>query len=246
MSSIRALLTIAAVNDLEVHQMDVKTVFLNGVLEEELYMDQPEGFIEKEKEDYVCKLQKGLYGLKQAPRAWSQAFQDFIQKMNFKSSNGDECINYYLSKDKTEVVLLSIYVDDLLLASNNIELLNALKEKLMQGFKMTDIGELDYYKIERDREKRLMYLSQSLYIEQTLSRFPMTECKPVSTPPDVHAILKPEESMDMTVQNQFRGIVGTLMYLMTPTRPDIAMAVGYLRRFVSCNGQAHLQAAKRV
>jgi hypothetical protein len=124
---------------------------------------------------------------------------------------------------------LAIYGDDLLIANNNLSQLSELKEKLKNRFKMTDMGELTYYlgiKVESVRENNQIYLSQSLYIEQALTRFAMSERKPVSTPQDVHTILKAGEEGNSIHQGQYREIVGTLMYLMTSTRPDLAWLQG--------------------
>ena len=182
-SSIRSLLALAAHYDLEVHQMDVKTAFLNGDLEEDIYMVQPEGFVVKGKEAWMCKLNKSLYGLKQASRAWYQKMDQALQNLEFIRLYADPCINVLRTSEL--VIFLSLYVDDLLLVSNSLENLSHLKQQLSKKFEMKDLGEAHFVlgiQIERNRKARTLSICQQQYIKNVVERFNMSESKPVSTP----------------------------------------------------------------
>ena len=139
---LRIILALVAHYDLELHQMDVKTVFQNGNLDEEIYMEQPEGFAKKGKEHLACKLKKSIYGLKQASRQWYLRFNDTITSFGFKKNAVDQCI--YLKVSGSKFIMLVLYVDDILLASNDLGLLHETKEYLSKNFKMVDMGEANY------------------------------------------------------------------------------------------------------
>uniref|UniRef100_H3G6E3 Reverse transcriptase Ty1/copia-type domain-containing protein n=1 Tax=Phytophthora ramorum TaxID=164328 RepID=H3G6E3_PHYRM len=118
-TSIRIVLSLAAKYGLKLHQMDVKTAFLNGVLDEDIYMAQPDGYVDEDHPDHVCKLKRSLYGLKQSPRMWNQTIDDFMLKLGFKKCESDLCI--YLKRDGQDMIFVALYVDDLILASSNDE-----------------------------------------------------------------------------------------------------------------------------
>jgi Reverse transcriptase (RNA-dependent DNA polymerase) len=160
-TSIRLILAIVAGLDLELHQMDVKTTFLNDNLEEEIYMEQPASFVVERQEHKVCKLLRSIYGLKQSSRQWYIWFHQAIISFDFKMIDEDHCVYVKISKNK--FVILSLYVDDILLASNNKEYVQTIKEWLSSNFDMKDMGEASYIlgvKIERDRSKKMLALSQ--------------------------------------------------------------------------------------
>ena len=175
--SFRIIMALVAHYDLELHQMDVKTAFLNGNLEEEVYMDQPEGFSVKEKEDMVCKLKRSIYGLKQASRQWYLKFNDTITSFGFKENIVDRCI--YLKISGSKFIFLVLYVDDVLLATNDLGLMHDTKNFLSNNFEMKDMGEASYVigiEIFRDRSQGLLGLSQKAYINKVLQRFGMQNC----------------------------------------------------------------------
>eukprot|EP00253_Pinus_taeda_P024280 PITA_24280 len=141
-TSIRLLLYVAATFDFEVEQMDVKTIFLPGDLEEEIYMKQPKGFAMKGKKEMVCKLKKSLYGLKQSPRMWYQKFGTFIRALGFTKSKADHCVYFKLIGDR--VIYLVLYVDDTLLVGNDKEIIQDLKNQFSSKFDMKDLGATNY------------------------------------------------------------------------------------------------------
>ncbi|KAG8471605.1 hypothetical protein CXB51_036639 [Gossypium anomalum] len=202
-SSIRVLLGIVAMHDLELEQLDVKTAFLHGELEEEIYMQQPEGFTVSEKEDYVCLLKKSLYGLKQSPRQWYKRFDSFMTSHDFKRSSFDSCVYFKKNNDGSFVYLL-LYVDDMLIAAKDKGEIRKVKAQLSEEFEMKDLGpakKILGMEILRDRKTSKLYLSQKGYIEKLLCRFNMRSAKPVSTPLAAHfrlsSALSPQSDDEM-------------------------------------------------
>jgi hypothetical protein len=181
--SLRIIMALVAHYDLELHQMDVKTTFLNGSLEEDIYMDQPEGFSIKGKEHLACKLKKSIHGLKQASRQWYPKFHNTITSFGFKENTIDRCI--YLKVSGSKFIFLILYVDDILLANSDLGLLHETKRFLSMNFEMKDMGEASYVigiEIFRDRSRRLLGLSQKAYIERVLERFRMDKCSASDAP----------------------------------------------------------------
>ena len=186
-TSIRSVLAIANQLDLDIHQMDVKTAFLNGSLENEIFMRQPEGYVSQEHPNFVCKLNKGIYGLKQATRCWNVAIDDYLKSSGYTQSTADPCIYSKIEvKDgKKCIMIIAVYVDDTLLASNDDQMLRAEKAKLGERFEMDDRGQVHYLlgmSIQRERESKILTISQKSYLENILKQFGMQDCKPVSTP----------------------------------------------------------------
>lgn len=181
--SFRFIMELVANFDLELHQMDVKIAFLNGDLEEVVYMKQPEGFSSNDGEHLVCKLKKSIYGLKQASRQWYLKFHDVISSFGFVENLMDQCIYQKVSGSK--ICFLILYVDDILLASNNKWLLCEIKQFLSKNFDMKNMGEASYVigiKIHRDRFRGILGLSQETYINKVLERFQMKNCSPGIAP----------------------------------------------------------------
>ena len=163
--------------------MDVKTSFLHGDLEDEIYMKQPEGFMVKGKKELVCRLKKSLYGLKQSPRMWYQKFDTYIQGLGFTRSKEDHYVYFKLIGDR--VIYLVLYVDDMLLIGNDKEIIQNLKTQLFSKFDMKDLGAANYIfgmEIKRDQAKRKLCLNQRKYVETILQRFNMQDSKPVKVP----------------------------------------------------------------
>ena len=181
-NSIRLILAIVNSLDLELHQMDVKTAFLNGDLDEEIYMQQPLGFIKKGNENKVCKLKRSIYWLKQSSRQWYLRFHKAVTSYNFQMIEEDHCV--YIKHFEGNFVILSLYVDDILLAGNNLKSVLTIKKWLSSNFEMKDMGEAEYIlavKIQRDRSKIILSLSQESYINKILERFNMKDCRPMDT-----------------------------------------------------------------
>ena len=238
--SIRALIALSAHHDWELHQMDVKSAYLNGDLEEEIYMDQPEGFVVEGKEDWVCRLKKSLYGLKQAGRTWYQKIDVALKRRGFNTLPSDYCI--YVWRQGPIIIIIALYVDDLLLASNDLERLSQFKSDLTTEFEMEDLGEANFIlgiDIKRDRTTRMATISQNAYVIALLEKHGMSECNPISTPMDPNLRLKKSATdfeATATTIREYQSIIGGLMFAMICTRPDIAYAVSTLSQFASNPG----------
>ncbi|GJT28692.1 retrovirus-related pol polyprotein from transposon TNT 1-94 [Tanacetum coccineum] len=188
-TSIRTLIAIAAIHNLIIHQMDVKTAFLNGELDEEIYMQQPEGFVVKGQEHKVCKLVKSLYGLKQAPKQWHEKFDNTLLSNGFQINECDKCV--YVKQYKNAFVIICLYVDDMLIMGTNMDVINQTKKMLHSSFDMKDMGEADVILGIRIQKNSNGYiLTQSHYIEKTLKKFGHYDDRPVVTPFDPKVQLK--------------------------------------------------------
>jgi hypothetical protein len=245
--SIRALLALAAQKGYFVHQMDVTSAFLYGDLDEEIYMQQPEGFIVPGKEHCVLRLHKALYGLKQASRAWYHRFDSVLKTFGFTRSRVDHCV-YYLRRSG-QVVIIFIYVDDSGIVSSSLHLLGQVKEFLHAHFAMKDLGEAEYVlgiQLIRSPDLKSIILSQKAYLLSILTRFGMKDCAPVSTPMDPKLKLLPSPPDSQPVDAPYAAVIGSLMYAMLGTRPDLAFAVSYLSRFTARPSAEHWTALKRV
>jgi ATP-binding cassette subfamily B (MDR/TAP) protein 1 len=254
MTSIRVILGLVASMDLELEQMDVKTAFLHGNLDEEIYMEQPEGFKVQGKEHLVCKLQKSLYGLKQAPRQWYKKFDSFMMGQGYKRTEADQCVYIQKFPDGGFVILL-LYVDDMLIVGQNKAMISKLKMELSKFFEMKDLGPAEQIlgmKIVRDRKAKKLWLSQQKYVERVIKRFNMEHAKPASTPLANHFKLSKhscpttKKEIEEMAEIPYSSAVGSLMYAMVCTRPDIAHAVGVVSRFLSNPGKEHWEAVKWI
>ena len=233
--------------------MDVKMAFLNGYLNEDIYMSQPDGFVETGQEQKVCKLLKSIYGLKQASRSWNLRFDEIIKTYGFEQNIDEPCV-YKLINEQT-VVFLVLYVDDILLIGNNVKVLTDVKNWLAEQFQMKDLGDASYVlgiQIIRDRKNRLLALSQASYIDKVLARFSMQNSKK-GLLPTRHGISLSKQQCPKTPQEEedmrripYASAVGSLMYAMLCTRPDICYAVGVVSRYQSNPGQEHWIAVKHV
>ena len=245
-TSIRILLAMVAAHDLELSQMDVVTAFLNGDLDEEIYMEQPQGFQGVNFPNGVCKLQKALYGLKQGPRQWHAKMHTLlVGKLKFTSTTTDAC--FYIRHTANNIEAIALYVDDLLIAGSDPTSLATIKTQLCGAFEMKDLGEAKTYlglEISRDRSRRQLFLGQQKYIGTVLQRFGMENCKPIVTPLEVQFDVSDENEPAGGVP--YREAVGSLMYLMTGTRPDLAFAIRRLSQYVSSPCKHHWIALKRV
>jgi len=246
LTTIRVLLSLAASHGLLVHQMDVKIAFLNGELEEEIYMDQPDGFVAKGQEGKVCKLLKSLYGLKQAPKQWHEKFDKTLTSAGFAVNEADKCVYYRYGGGNG--VILCLYVVDILIFGNNIDVIKEVKDFLSNNFEMKDLGEADVIlniKLLREEGNGGVTLVQTHYVEKVLNRFGYSDCIPAPTPYDPSIILRKNRRISRD-QLRYSQIIGSLMYLASATRPDISFAVSKLSRFVSNPGDTHWSALERV
>ncbi|GJS16917.1 retrotransposon protein, putative, ty1-copia subclass [Tanacetum coccineum] len=251
--AIRILIAIAAYYDYEIWQMDVKTTFLNGYLNEEVYMEQPKGFVNLEYPNRVCKLKRSIYRLKQASRQWNKRFDDEIKKFGFSQNADEPCV--YLKASGSNVTFLILYVDDILIMGNNIPMLQDVKSYLGKCFAMKDLGEAAYIlgiKIYRDRSRRLIGLCQSAYIEKILKRFHMENSKRGSIPMQDKLRLSKSQGASTPAELKrmqsvpYASAVGSIMYAVRCTRPDVAFAQNITSRFQQNPGDLHWTTVKNI
>jgi hypothetical protein len=248
-SSLRYILSLAAEHDLEIHQIDFKNAFLNGSLDEEIYMRQPPGFEALGKEGHVWRLKKALYGLKQAGLQWYKVAKALFEELGLVASDYDPCVFY--SRDSENVAIVAIHVDDCILCTSTLALAITLKDRIARRFKISDLGEARWilgFEIIRDRNARTIAISQRAYIDQLLERFNMQDAMPVATPMALkvdYTKLKPsdDECADMKAI-LYAELVGGLNYLSTISRPDNQFATSILARFMADPTRAHWNAAR--
>lgn len=241
-TSIRAILALAAARRMKLRQFDVKTAFLNGVLQEDVFMSQPTGY--DDGSGRVCKLNKSLYGLKQASRCWNKRFTEFIGKFDFKTSESDPCVFVY--NGKRGLMILAIYVDDGLIVAENEDAILPVIDHLRKEFEIKVFDLKCFLGLEIDRRSDgSIHVNQRAYAEKVLKRFGMMECNPVATPSD-NAQNLGDFVMDGELDFPYREAVGSLMYLAVGTRPDISFAVGNVSRYMDKPAAAHVNAVKRI
>ncbi|KAJ0566228.1 putative RNA-directed DNA polymerase [Helianthus annuus] len=242
--TIRLVLALATHHGWHLHQMDVKTAFLNGKLEEQVYIEQPQGYIQKGEEKKVCHLKRALYGLKQAPRAWYSRIDAYFIQNKFKKCIYEHTL--YIKDTNEGKLVICLYVDDLILASSSMRLISDFKESMKKEFEMTDMGCLHYFLgMEVSYENGNIILSQKKYMRSLLEKFRMTSCNTVSTPMEYGLKLSKDDPEDFVDEKVYRSLVGSLMYL-TNTRPDIMFAVSKISRFMENPKKSHWEAAKRI
>ncbi|KAI3659112.1 hypothetical protein MP638_001979 [Amoeboaphelidium occidentale] len=244
-SSLRFLLALAAQQDWEIEQVDFTTAFLNGTLDEEIYLEVPEGLQSKSTNGKVLKLTKSLYGLKQAPRQWNLALNSQLENLGFTRLVSDEAI--YIHRDDNDITIITIYVDDMVIIGNSKENISKFIANMHTCFKLKHLGPIGFIigiQVIRDRDQRTISLSQRQYIVDIAKRFNITDKVHFKTPMEVSFHVQSHKSCSTT--NPYPEAVGSLMYAMLGTRPDIAFAVGHLCRFMSQPSEAHWQAAIRV
>lgn len=241
--TLKTLLSIANQDDMHIHQMDVKSAFLNGELSEDIYMQLPDGFGQQNK---VCKLNKALYGLKQASRAWNEKFNKFMIRIGFKRSESDKCL--YTKEHGGVKCFVLLYVDDTLIFCSDLKVMATIKKLFSNEFEMTDMGEAGSFlgmQIGRDIKKGTISLSQSRYLEKVLNKFQMQECKSKSTPMEKGLHLDLGEKGKCS-NHPYRELIGCLTYAAVTTRPDLCASVGYFSRYQSCFNEQHFNHAKNI
>eukprot|EP00253_Pinus_taeda_P004661 PITA_04661 len=244
METVRAVLSITAQNKWKVYQMDVKSTFLNGVLMEEVYIEQPLGYEKKGQEHKVCRLKKALYGLKQAPRAWYSRIHFYLLENEFDKCEGEPTV--YIKEKDGKILIVVLYVEDVIFTGNDDYLIKNFKSVMKEEFEMTDMGLLRYFLgIEVDQNEIGIFISQARYVNEVLGRFNMQECKAAITPMVMGLKLSKENSSKDFDPRLYQSIVGSLMHL-TATKTDIMFVVSLISRFMERPKEAHWQATKII
>jgi hypothetical protein len=245
--SIRLFLALVNYYNLECDQVDIVAAFLNGDLEETIYMDPPEGSTIPH--GHVIHLLKSLYGLKQSPRCFNKRFDAWLREQGFTPTMADPCL--YLRKQGETVILISIHVDDQLIASNNRPELDKFKKQLNSEFECSDSGPASYFlgfNITRDRKNQTLSISQQHYFEALLDKFSMLDCNPAQSP--LPTTFKPVPATDTEFEEAqslpYAQLVGAVLYASTVSRPDLAHAASVLSRYISKWSKTHFAAAKHL
>lgn len=280
-TSIRLLTALSAKLNLEIHQMDVVTAYLNGEITEGVFMEVPERLnmvleniikgdlvgssrskSQRVKdvatkwlaglnscENPVCKIRKALYGLRQSGLKWYEKLTFELRQLNLEPSKQDPCL--FIKREGENLVLVTVYVDDLLIASNNKSWITKIKKSLAKSFEMKDLGPVNVclgIEFQQNLAERKIFLNQREYAKTLLERFNMSDCKPVQAPMATNGKLEKPETPDENVMKKYpyQNLIGGLMYLAVNTRPDIAFSVNFLSQFNTCYNEEHWQAAKRI
>ncbi|KAJ9561586.1 hypothetical protein OSB04_006746 [Centaurea solstitialis] len=244
LEAIRMFLAYAAYKDFTVFQMDVKTAFLYGHLKEEVYVTQPEGFVDPDHPDYVYILDKALYGLKQAPRAWYEELSTYLLSKGFKKGSVDSTL--FIMKEGDHIVVIQVYVDDIIFGSTSKDLCKKFETIMTQEFKMSMMGGINFFLgLQVKQFTDGIFINQSKYIFDLLKKYDMSSCNSIGTPMATGNKIGPDhEGKDVDLRT-YRGMVGSLMYL-TASRPDFMFATCVCARYQAKPKESHLAAVKRI
>jgi hypothetical protein len=244
LESIRILLAYSTYHGFKLYQMDVKSVFLNGPIKEEVYVEQPLGFEDSVYPNHVYKLSKVLYGLKQAPRAWYECLRDFLITNGFKVRKTDPTLfTKIVTKD---LFICQIYVDDIIFGSTNKSSCEEFSRIMIQKFEMSMMGELKYFlgfQIKQLQEGT--FINQTKYVQNILKKFEMKNGKPIKTPMETNGHLDLDTGGKSVDQKVYRSMIGSLLYLCA-SRPGIMLSVCMCARFQENPKEVHLRAVKRI
>ena len=244
LDTIKTLIALAAQKEWKLFQLDVKSAFLNGVLKEEVYVDQPQGFVIQGGEDKVYKLNKALYGLKQAPRAWYDEIDSYFTKAGFRRSPSEATL--YIKTENSGILIVSVYVDDIVYTGSSDTMLDRFKNDMMQHYEMTDLGLLHHFLgMGVVQTKKNIFIHQKKYAMKLLEKFGLKGCKSVGTPLAANDRLCKDDGSEAVDESEYRKLVGSLLYL-TATRPDIMFGASLLARFMHDPTKKHMGTAKRV
>jgi hypothetical protein len=242
--TVRLILSLAVSLKWPLRQLDVKNAFLHGTLKEEVYMTQPQGYVDSTHPNYVCRLHKSIYGLKQAPRAWFESFTSQLLHLGFTASAADSSLFIY--KTPTVIAYLLLYVDDIVLTSNTPSFLDHLIQQLSTVFDLKDLGNLHYFLgLQVSRTASSLFIRQTKYAQDLLKRHNMLDCKAAPSPCCPNTRLSLHDGDPLPEPHGYRSMVGALHYL-TFTRPDISFAVHQVCQYMSAPTSTHLAAAKRI
>ena len=247
MKSFRILCGLAAKYKMKIRQFDVRSAFLNGELEEEIYVTQPPGFEDKQYPNKVWKLNRALYGLRQSPRVWWKTLQDRLSDIKLVSTVGDDAL--FSGKLNNKRIFVGVWVDDMPVLVPDDETGDQVRDFLKEKFEIHDLGEAKKVlgmEVFRDRETGHVRLTQTEYIETLLKKFEMNDAKSAESPFPHNTKLNSKDGSDLDCATRYRELVGSLIHTMNFTRPDISYAVSVLTRYMHSPRTTHWKAAKHV
>ncbi|GJV78765.1 retrovirus-related pol polyprotein from transposon TNT 1-94 [Tanacetum coccineum] len=244
LESIRILLAYACALDFKLFQIDVKSAFLNGFINEEVYVAQPPGFIDFEKPNHVYKLEKALYGLKQAPKAWHDRLKAFLIKHGYKMGMVDNTL--FTKKKSSNLIIVQIYVDDIIFGSTCQDMCDEFAKIMHDEFEMSMMGELNFFLgLQIKHMKDGIFFNQTKYIKEMLKKFGLEDSKPMKTPMSSDTKLMKDEECESVDSTKYRGMISSLLYL-TASRPDIMFSVCLCARFQEAPKTSYLEVVKRI
>ncbi|GJU89747.1 retrovirus-related pol polyprotein from transposon TNT 1-94, partial [Tanacetum coccineum] len=244
LEAIRIFLAFAAHMNMVVYQMDVKTAFLNGNLREEVYVSQPDGFVDPDKPNYVYKLKKALYGLKQAPRAWYDMLSSFLISNDFSKGSVDPTL--FICREGKELLLVQIYVDDIIFAASTPELCDLFAKIMCSKFKMSMMGKISFFLgLQISQSPRGIFINQSKYALESLKKYSFESCDLVDTPMVEKSKLDEGKEGKAVDPSHYRGMISTLLYL-TASRPDLQFAICMCARYQARPTEMHLNADSSI
>jgi len=244
LEAIRLLLAFTCMSGFKLFQMDVKSAFLNGIINEEVYVEQPSGFEDHQHPNHLYKLKKALYGIKQAPRQWYERLSSFLLSNGYERGMTDK--TFFIKKSNSKIILVQIYVDDIIFGATNDSLCEEFVAAMQGEFEMSMMGELSIFLgLQVKQSKDGIFLSQSKYCKEILKKFEMESCKEASTPMPSSCYMDADVAGKEVDQTKYRGFIGSLLYL-TTSRPNIMFVVCLCVRFQTNPKESHLKAAKRI
>ena len=244
-ASARLLLSMVAMCSWPLYQLDIKNDFLHGDFTEEVYMEQPPGFVVQGESGLVCRLRRSLYGLKQSPQAWFGRFSSIVQEFGMLHSTTDHLVFYHHNSSR-QCIYLVVYVDDIVITSSDQDGIQKLKQHLFTHFQTKDLSKLKYFLgIEVTQSSSGVVLSQRKYALDILEETDMLDCKPVDTPMDPNVKLVPGQGESLGDSGRYRRLVGKLNYL-TITRPDISFLVSVVNQFLQSPCDNHWDVIIRI
>ncbi|GJX21475.1 retrovirus-related pol polyprotein from transposon TNT 1-94 [Tanacetum coccineum] len=244
LEAIRIFLMFVAHMNMVIYQMDVKTAFLNGNLREEVYVSQPNRFVDKDKPNRMYKLKKALYGLKQAPHAWYDMLSSFLISQYFSKGSVDPTL--LICRDGKELLLVQIYVDDIIFAASTPELCDLFSKIICSKFKMSMMDKISFFLgLQISQSPRGIFINQSKYALESLKKYGFNSCDPVDTPMVEKSKLDEDKEGKVVDPSHYRGMIGTLLYL-TASRPDLQFAICMCARYQARPTEKHLHAVKRI
>src|SRR5712672_4565471 len=250
--SLRLLLALAALEDWEIQQMDIKSVFLNGVLDEEIYMEQPIGFIAPGTETKVCRLKRAIYGLKQASRTWNLQFHGFLTGIGYMRTHANAGVYVKHQRGGDGPIIVILYIDDITILGSSLEAVDRLKDQITKRYEVTDLGNIESYlgiRILRDHSNKHLTIDQSGYVKDVFDHFGMADVNPNHTPlpsgADVYLIKYDGQATQSEIKH-YQSLISSLLYIQIGTCPDLSFAVSRLAQYAFNLSSQHLRLAQYV
>nr|GFB61256.1 retrovirus-related Pol polyprotein from transposon TNT 1-94 [Tanacetum cinerariifolium] len=244
LEAILTFLAYAAHKNMVVYQMDVKTAFLNGNLREEVYVSQPDGFVDLDNSNHVYKLKKALYGLKQAPHVWYDMLSSFLLSQDFSKGSVDPTL--FIRRNGNDLLLVQIYVVDLIFAASTLELCDLFANLMCSKFKISMMGKISFFLgLQISQSPRGIFINQLKYALESLKKYDFESCDLVDTPMVEKSKLDEDREGKAVDPSHYHGMIGTLLYL-SASRPDLQFSICMCARYQARPTEKHVHTVKRI